>query len=210
MTWIVGKEQRMVTPNRYHEGYRSERIQPVEVALIHYTAGYSYTGSARWLCNRVKGKDGKPINSKASAHFVIGREGEVLQLASLEDRTWHTRTSRSTWRDRSNVNGMSISFEIANIGFMTEGDGKLLDCYGHTAKITSKPVLIDGLWWEPFPSTQIDTLIDLLRVVRSHFPVICDPTGEPSRICGHSEVDSRKVDPGPLFPWEQVRRAIQY
>ena len=63
--------------------------------------------SVRWLCDK---------SAKASAHLVIGRAGEVLQLAPANNATWHA--GQSSWRSRPNVNGFSIGIEIVNPGIM--------------------------------------------------------------------------------------------
>ena len=56
----------------------------------------------------------------------------------------------------------------------------------------------DGL--APFPDTQVGALIDLLRGILARHPGI-----GPARILGHSDVSpTRKIDPGPLFPWARL------
>jgi len=42
-----------------------------EYLVMHYTAGSSASSSINWLCNP---------DARASAHLVIGRDGDITQL----------------------------------------------------------------------------------------------------------------------------------
>ncbi|MEZ5195998.1 MAG: N-acetylmuramoyl-L-alanine amidase [Bacteroidales bacterium] len=76
-----------------------------DTIVIHYTAGRSAESSARELCNPVV---------KASAHLVIGREGEIYQLVPFDTITWHA--GESFYGGRSGLNKYSIGIEIDNAG----------------------------------------------------------------------------------------------
>jgi N-acetyl-anhydromuramoyl-L-alanine amidase len=51
-----------------------------------------------------------------SAHFVIRRDGELLQFVSCDERAWHAGASQ--WRGRSDCNDFSIGIELEGL----EGD----------------------------------------------------------------------------------------
>jgi AmpD protein len=51
-----------------------------------------------------------------SAHFVVRRDGELVQFVSCADRAWHA--GRSSWRDRDGCNDFSIGIELEGL----EGD----------------------------------------------------------------------------------------
>jgi len=52
---------------------------------------------------------------------------------------------------------------------------------------------------------QYRVLKELCILLMKRFPLIT-----PERIVGHSDIASgRKVDPGPLFPWERLRAALR-
>jgi len=53
---------------------------------------------------------------QVSAHFVIRRQGELLQFVSGDERAWHA--GRSHWRGRDNCNDDSIGIELEGL----EGD----------------------------------------------------------------------------------------
>ena len=51
-----------------------------------------------------------------SAHFLIRRDGELLQFVSCQTRAWHAGESR--WRGRSDCNDNSVGIELEGL----EGD----------------------------------------------------------------------------------------
>jgi len=53
---------------------------------------------------------------EVSAHFVVRRDGEVLQFVSIDRRAWHA--GRSQWWGRDNCNDFSIGIELEGL----EGD----------------------------------------------------------------------------------------
>jgi len=57
-----------------------------------------------------------PIASlRVSAHFVIRRDGELLQFVPCGKRAWHAGVSR--WGSEADMNSVSIGIELDNDGF---------------------------------------------------------------------------------------------
>lgn len=50
---------------------------------------------------------------EVSSHFVIRRDGEVLQFVSVERRAWHA--GRSCWQGRDNCNDWSVGIELEGL-----------------------------------------------------------------------------------------------
>jgi AmpD protein len=50
---------------------------------------------------------------QVSAHFVVRRDGELLQFVSCDDRAWHA--GQSHWRGRDNCNDWSIGIELEGL-----------------------------------------------------------------------------------------------
>lgn len=50
---------------------------------------------------------------EVSAHFLIRRDGELLQFVSCEQRAWHA--GASVWKERENVNDFSIGIELEGL-----------------------------------------------------------------------------------------------
>ena len=50
---------------------------------------------------------------EVSSHFLIRRDGALLQFVSCDDRAWHA--GRSCWRGRDNCNDDSIGIELEGL-----------------------------------------------------------------------------------------------
>jgi len=50
---------------------------------------------------------------RVSAHFLIYRDGELLQFVPLELRAWHAGVSR--WRGRERCNDFSVGIELEGV-----------------------------------------------------------------------------------------------
>jgi AmpD protein len=50
---------------------------------------------------------------KVSAHFLVRRDGEMIQFVSCVDRAWHA--GESTWRGRARCNDYSIGIEMEGV-----------------------------------------------------------------------------------------------
>lgn len=108
------------TPNQY------ELWGAVEAIVLHTTLG-AYEGAVDWLTT---------IKSNSSAHFVIGRNGEITQLAELSKGTWHAGgvsnpsprakaiLPKKLWGALKNPNRYTIGIEFAS-GYDIDKDGVL-------------------------------------------------------------------------------------
>lgn len=47
---------------------------------------------------------------KVSSHFLIRRDGELVQFVACDQRAWHAGVSR--WRDRDNCNDFALGIEL--------------------------------------------------------------------------------------------------
>lgn len=50
---------------------------------------------------------------EVSAHFLIRRDGELLQFVSCDDRAWHA--GASSWRGRPDCNDYSVGIELEGL-----------------------------------------------------------------------------------------------
>jgi len=50
---------------------------------------------------------------RVSAHFLLRRDGQLLQFVSCDQRAWHA--GASTWRGRENCNHYSIGIELEGL-----------------------------------------------------------------------------------------------
>ena len=94
---------------------------PVDLALIHSISlpPGEYGGDAieRLFTNRLDW-DAHPYfqqirGLEVSAHFLLRRDGELLQFVSCDDRAWHA--GPSYWRGRNDCNDFSIGIELEGL-----------------------------------------------------------------------------------------------
>lgn len=117
---------------------------------------------------------------EVSSHYLIGdAPATIYRLVDEDRRAWHAGDSQ--WQRRTWLNGTTIGIELVNQGFY---DGP------------------NGRYWQPYAPAQIDALIVLLKDIMQRHQLA------PGSIIGHSDIaPQRKVDPGPLFPWQQLAEA---
>lgn len=70
---------------------------------------------------------------KVSSHFLICRDGELIQFVSCNQRAWHAGVS--TWQERERCNDFSVGIEL-------EGSD---DCAFNDAQYLTLQALIDAL-----------------------------------------------------------------
>ena len=114
--WLLGA-RRCVSPNA---GPRPAGVE-VDLLLIHSISlpPGEYGGDAieRLFTNRLDW-DAHPYYAqirglRVSAHFVVRRDGELLQFVSCARRAWHA--GQSQWRGRSDCNDFSIGIELEGL-----------------------------------------------------------------------------------------------
>ena len=123
-----------------------------------------------------------------SGHYYIDRDGTVLRYVPDDRVAHHVRG----W------NGRAIGIELVNTGR-----------YPHWLDSRHQAMV------EPYAPVQIEALVALLRRLAGELPSL-------RHVAGHEDLDrervaasddptvqvSRKLDPGPLFPWERVLAAV--
>lgn len=112
-----GAARRCVSPNF---GPRPEGVVP-ELVVVHSISlppgEYGGDEIERLFCNRLDW-DAHPYFAQirgleVSAHFVVRRDGELLQFVSCNDRAWHA--GPSVWRGRANCNDYSVGIELEGL-----------------------------------------------------------------------------------------------
>ncbi|MGC3873014.1 N-acetylmuramoyl-L-alanine amidase [Halomonas sp. GXIMD04776] len=187
MASCSGLEQRpgYIVDQRHVSPSHSSRIRHL---VIHYTDGNESRSLTTLTGPRVSAHYVLPLPARRSRGQPL-----VYQLVDESRRAWHA--GESAWKKRSNINDTSIGIEIVN-----EGPNRP---YGEIQRLLetqpSYPNVID---WAPYPDAQIDTLIRLARDIVAHYDI------DPTNVVGHADIaPSRKIDPGPLFPWYRLHQA---
>lgn len=188
-------------------------LKPVGI-VMHYTAGYTTAGDVDTLAKS---------DRKASAHLVVGRDGELVQIVPFDRVAWHAGPSK--YKDMSSLNNYAIGIEISNCGWLRKTPtGKYQDEYGNTMtpdgefvtghrRLHSSP---DG-WlhqkhprlgsaevaWEPYYPAQLTTLDAVVKALCGAYDI--------KWIVSHEEIDTRgwKTDPGPAFPMQRYQTILK-
>lgn len=195
----------------------SRRGYTINALGIHFTKGLWYRGTARWA--------GNP-RARGSAHFYLGRKGEVLQRVPIYERAWHFGKSRLRY-DKIEVlypvtDYCAIGMEVANCGHMFKAeDGDFYFTFGENARRYpiekyGPPVkavreykngVKKAFWWEPYTEKTVESAVRL----SADLVELCDIPLH--RILGHEDVahplGNRKHDPGPLWPWKNYFDRLQ-
>lgn len=85
-------------------GPRRDGLTP-ELVVIHYTAMACADEALERLC---------APEHEVSAHYLIGRDGQLWQLVDEQMRAWHAGSGN--WAGQSDVNSRSIGIELDNSG----------------------------------------------------------------------------------------------
>jgi N-acetylmuramoyl-L-alanine amidase len=148
-----------------------------DMVIIHFTAA-SFRSAMNTFTNP---------KSQVSAHYLIPDttdptykerdhdDMQIFQLVPVDKRAWHA--GRGAWKGLEDVNSRSIGIEIVN---------QATDVHGNFT-------------FPPYKSDQIQAALQLLRDIFVRYPHI-----RPENVIAHSDMTSRKSDPGPQFPWKEL------
>lgn len=153
----------------------SSRSKPISAIVIHYTGSMNIDGTIEWF---------RRAESKVSAHYVIGRDGRLVQMVPDHKVAWHAGHSSmrphlpdNDPRKERNVNAFSLGIEL--VGHADSG----------------------------FEVQQIATLYTLLEQLVARYKI------PPERVVGHADIaPGRKIDPdghAKQFDWVTCRRVVQ-
>ncbi len=161
----------------------TRHLEGPDMIVLHYTAGTSAESSALFLT--------RPDVS-ASAHLVIGRDGEVFQLVPFNIEAWHA--GKSWYAGRSGLNRYSIGIELDNLGKLRfSGNLFIAEC-GRV--VTPDEVYTDcsgdsPTYWHRYTARQIRVLREICTLLEETYPI--------RDVVGHSVITPRKIDPGPAL-----------
>jgi|GEM_PF-1083290 len=80
------------------------RPDDISAIVIHSTANSSLQGVIDWFNNP---------SAQVSAHYTIGKDGQIVQHVQDMHRAWHA--GRSVWKGRNSVNDYGIGIELVNL-----------------------------------------------------------------------------------------------
>lgn len=176
------------SPYRVVEVPSTNQSDRIDYVVIHFTSE-TYADSLRLLT--------KPSDNPVSAHYLIPESADdtydrpvpvIHRLVEEPRRAWHAGVS--FWGGTDSLNDRSIGIELVNTSRCTaeETDADTLLPIGAICR------------FEPFDERQLELLVLLLEDILERYPNI-----DPEDVVGHSDIaPERKLDPGPLFPWQRL------
>ncbi len=177
------------TPGRFQSG-------SPDTIVIHFTAGSSLASSVSVLTN---------ADSGVSAHFVVGRNGDIVQMLPTNKIAWHA--GESHYEGRSGLNQYSIGIELDNAGQLkARGDGTYEswfgEVYGENEVLAAQHANQQSIgYWHKYTEVQIARTLSICKALCSYYDI--------STVVGHEEIaPARKVDPGPAFPLQKFKALV--
>ena len=177
------------TPGRFQSG-------SPDTIVIHFTAGSSLASSVNVLTN---------ADSGVSAHFVVGRNGDIVQMLPTNKIAWHA--GESHYEGRSGLNQYSIGIELDNAGQLkARGDGTYEswfgEVYGENEVLAAQHANQQSIgYWHKYTEVQIARTLSICKALCSYYDI--------STVVGHEEIaPARKVDPGPAFPLQKFKALV--
>ncbi len=92
----------VLLPSRNRTRHKGRR--KIDLVVLHSTGPGGLPSGVDWLR-----KADRP--NRTSAHYVVGKGGEVVQLVPEKDAAWH---AVGRWRGRGAINLRSIGVELVN------------------------------------------------------------------------------------------------
>lgn len=149
---------------------RGAAARTIDLVILHCTAG-SFHSAVQWLLNGDR-------ENPTSAHYVVGKRGQVVQLVAENDIAYHA--GYGSWKGKASINSRSIGIELENF------PGK------------------DGRSGDPYTDAQLEVALWLTARACQRYglgpeAVLGHSDVDPIR---------RPHDPGPAFPWNEFRYAL--
>jgi N-acetylmuramoyl-L-alanine amidase len=153
-------------------------------AVVLHIAETTFQGAVSWLTDPT---------SNASAHFVVGKDGRIAQLVSINDTAWANGLSYA--------NGVWLTqFDKQQVPANPSWDGLIKDVNPNWYTVSIEH---EGQRWEKWTSAMYDANLKLLKWIKESL-LLTYILHE--SLIGHYEIDpiARCYCPGPCVEWERI------
>lgn len=172
----------------------NKKLEP-RFVIIHFTTGTNMLSTVHTFLNPENG---------VSTHLLVGRTGRVVQFVPFDRVAFHC--GLSTWEKERDLNRFAIGIEVDNAGYLRKTAKGLMrrdkvipeeqvDRKRHWKEQGDRP-------WQKFTPEQVKVVLEIVRALKEKYPTITE-------ILGHDMVNLiNRLDPGPLYPFGELREAI--
>lgn len=166
----------------------SSREKSIPFVIVNHITAGSLKSCDNWFTS--------PNNDVASAHFCVGRNGEIHQYVDLKKRSWHAGLTKDAIEyatapviKRFKMNPNAYTIGIEHEGYEGNGiDGALTE---------------EQFWASVWLHRYIKE--EVIRLYTRHIPL------DRTHVIGHFQVDPRRKPncPGPNFPWDRLYAELE-
>lgn len=170
----------------------SRRMEVADTIVLHGTDGASAMSSAHYLARR---------DTSVSAHLVVGRRGQVIQLLPFNVEAWHAGVS--SHEGRTGLNACSVGIEMDNAGRLHRRGDRFFSWFNREYMPDEVFTTVEqghAAYYHRFTREQIDRVAEICLLLKERYLM--------RWLVRHSDITRRKSDPGPAFPFEEVRRQV--
>ena len=163
-------------------------LQKPTYIILHYTAQCTFSGVVKFF---------QQSDTKVSAHYVVGPQGEIVEMVDPELQAAHAGVS--SWKDKQGLNSYSIGIEIVNPGYSEKDSEPCFKKCPEWPKESGIKIHGSDKIWYKFTPAKIEAVVQLCKYLMEKYNI------PQENVIGHGDIaPGRKVDPGPLFPWSYL------
>ena len=172
-----------------HCNKKSGLLEYPDMIVLHYTAGGNAMSSAHYLARN---------DTSVSAHLVVARSGRVIQLLPFNVRAWHA--GMSEYEGRKQLNDFSVGIEIDNAGRLHRRGNSFFSWFNREYPPGEVFTTVENghaAYYHGYTREQIERVAEICAFLKARYLI--------RRLLRHSDITVRKTDPGPAFPFDEVK-----
>ena len=126
-----------------------------------------------------------------------------FQLLPFDVKAWHA--GKSFHAGRVNLNDCSIGIELDNAGELQRVGDRYYSCFGREYSPDQVYTTEEGgraRYWHSFTEGQFAITEEICRLLKACYGI--------KYLVRHSDITPRKTDPGPAFPFDELRKRLKF
>lgn len=167
----------------------SRLLETIDTVVLHSTDGANAMSSAHYLARN---------DTSVSAHLVVARSGRVIQLLPFNVRAWHAGVSE--YEGRKQLNDFSVGIEIDNAGRLHRRGNSFFSWFNREYPPGEVFTTVENghaAYYHGYTREQIGRVAEICALLKARYLI--------RRLLRHSDITVRKTDPGPAFPFDEVK-----